>query len=92
MSNENQDLDTSVKAIRAAGSDSIEVTGRELERIHKDKLWKGKRVPDLEELLVKRVNEELNLEYWEVFTRLDSCFEAIAGRCDERLERSRSPA
>jgi predicted hydrolase (HD superfamily) len=57
-----------------------------------DKLWKGKRVADLEELLVKRVNEELKLEYWEVFTRLDSCFEAIAGGCDERLERSRPPA
>ena len=57
-----------------------------------DKLWKGKRVADLEELLVKRVNEELKLEYWEVFTRLDSCFEAIAGCCDGRLERRRSPA
>ncbi|MFH1763733.1 MAG: HD domain-containing protein [Gemmatimonadota bacterium] len=56
-----------------------------------DKLWKGKRVIDLEELLAKRVNDALKLEYWEVFTRLDSCFEAIAGCCDERLERSRPP-
>ena len=57
-----------------------------------DKLWKGKRVADLEEVLIRRVNEELQLEYWEVFTRLDGCFEGIAGGCDERLERSRSPA
>jgi len=57
-----------------------------------DKLWKGKRVADLEELLVMRIDEELQLGYWEIFTRLDSCFEAIADSCDERLERSRSPA
>ena len=57
-----------------------------------DKLWKGKRVADLEELLVRQVNDELQQEYWEVFTRLDSCFEAISLGADERLERSRLPA
>lgn len=57
-----------------------------------DKLWKGKRVADLEEMLTRRVNEELRLGHWEVFTRLDDCFERIAGGCDERLERSRSHA
>jgi len=56
-----------------------------------DKLWKGKRVTDLEELLARRVNDELQLDFWEVFTRLDSCFEAIASCGDERLERSRPP-
>jgi len=56
-----------------------------------DKLWKGKRVSDLEELLVRRVCEEIQLGYWEVFTCLDGCFEEIAGGSDERLERSRSP-
>ena len=57
-----------------------------------DKLWKGKRVADLEELLVKRVSEEIQLGFWEAFTCLDGCFEEIAGGSDERLERSRSPA
>jgi len=56
-----------------------------------DKLWKGKRVTDLEELLAKQVKDELQLEYWEVFSRLDTCFEEIAGGGDERLERSRPP-
>ena len=54
-----------------------------------DKLWKGKRVADLEELLARRVSDELQLEFWGVFMRMDSCFEAIAGGGDERLERSR---
>ena len=45
----------------------------------------------LEDLLAKRVKDELQLEYWEVFSRLDTCFEEIAGGGDERLERSRSP-
>jgi hypothetical protein len=57
-----------------------------------DKLWKGKRVADLEELLVKRVREDIQLGFWDVFTRLDNCFETVAGCSDERLERSRSPA
>lgn len=55
-----------------------------------DKLWKGKRVADLEELLVRRVTTDLGLDYWEVFQCMDDCFEAIADRADERLERSRS--
>ena len=54
-----------------------------------DKLWKGKRVADLEELLARRVSDELQLEFWGVFMRMDSCFEAIAGGGDERLKRSR---
>ena len=45
----------------------------------------------LEELLAKQVNDELQLEYWEVFSRLDTCFEEIAGGGHERLERSRLP-
>lgn len=57
-----------------------------------DKLWKGKRVADLEDLMITRVKDALQLEYWEVFTRLDTCFEEIAGGGDERLERSRSLA
>jgi hypothetical protein len=45
----------------------------------------------MEELLATRVKDELQLEYWEVFSRLDSCFEEIADGGGERLERSRSP-
>lgn len=55
-----------------------------------DKLWKGRRVADLEEALVRRVTTVLGLEYWDVFQRMDSCFESIADGADERLERSRS--
>jgi putative nucleotidyltransferase with HDIG domain len=54
-----------------------------------DKLWKGSRVADLEEMLCRRVATDLGLEYWDVFARLDSCFEAIADGADERLARSR---
>jgi putative nucleotidyltransferase with HDIG domain len=54
-----------------------------------DKLWKGSRVADLEEALVQRLAADLGLDYWAVSTAMDRCFEAIADRADERMERSR---
>ncbi len=53
-----------------------------------DKLWKGKRVPGLELLVIDRLAVLLGKERWDVFEALDSLFENIAAGGDERLRRS----
>ena len=52
-----------------------------------DKLWKGKRVLELEELVLNRIAATHELDRWHLFTVLDSCFEAIANAGDSRLAR-----
>ncbi|MFD7158410.1 HD domain-containing protein [Kribbella sp. NPDC059898] len=46
-----------------------------------DKVWKAKRVPDLEQLVVERIGGEP----WEVFLRLDDLLDGLAAGADERL-------
>jgi hypothetical protein len=55
-----------------------------------DKLWKGKRDEALEKHLVSRIASQLQMEPWEVFTRLDAICETIAMDGTERLARSAS--
>lgn len=50
-----------------------------------DKVWKGKRVPDLEDLLVARLAEAAARPPWEEFAALDDLLTAIAETADERL-------
>lgn len=54
-----------------------------------DKHWKGKREEALELTVIDNVAAKLGLERWDVFTRLDAVFEAIAAGGAERLARSR---
>ncbi|VAW71601.1 HD domain protein [hydrothermal vent metagenome] len=54
-----------------------------------DKLWKGKRVNDLEERVIDGVADRLGKARWDIFTELDSTFEQIALSRDERLGRSK---
>lgn len=54
-----------------------------------DKLWKGKREPQLELSVIDAVAARLQLERWEVFGTLDGVFEEIAAGGNARLERSR---
>jgi hypothetical protein len=54
-----------------------------------DKLWKGKREPQLELSIIDEIAERLEVSRWDVFERLDSAFEKIADRGDERLQRTR---
>ncbi|RCV58986.1 HD domain-containing protein, partial [Marinitenerispora sediminis] len=49
-----------------------------------DKVWRGKRVDDLELLLVERLAEPGH-EPWQVFGRLDDVLTAIAAGADGRL-------
>ncbi|SFR25329.1 HD domain-containing protein [Lentzea waywayandensis] len=50
-----------------------------------DKVWKAKRVPDLEQLVTGRLAEVENLEAWEVFMALDDELDRIASGADARL-------
>ena len=50
-----------------------------------DKVWKGKRVTDLEGLLVDRLADATGRERWSVFLDLDDILDRIAADADRRL-------
>lgn len=54
-----------------------------------DKLWKGKREPELELLVIDAIAKKLGLQRWDIYAQLDSTFETIAADASERLRRSR---
>jgi len=53
-----------------------------------DKLWKGKREVDLEKAVIEKISKLINKDFWELFIELDSHFEIIASKGEERLVRS----
>ena len=55
-----------------------------------DTVWKGKRLPDLEALVVKRIAGQTEVPEWRVFSRLDEILGEIAEGADERLAYQRS--
>jgi len=55
-----------------------------------DKLWKGKREPELELSIIDTVAGLLACSRWDVFERLDTAFEEIAADGLKRLQQSRS--
>ncbi len=55
-----------------------------------DKLWKGKREPELELDVIDDVAARLGTSRWDVFELLDNTFEEIAAAGSGRLESSRS--
>lgn len=50
-----------------------------------DKVWKGRRQEDLEQLIVLRIASVTQLPAWEVFMRLDEILEHLAVLADHRL-------
>ncbi|MFI0719133.1 hypothetical protein [Streptomyces sp. NPDC021224] len=50
-----------------------------------DKIWKNKRVSDLEDLLVARLAEETGRAAWEEFIALDEVLSRIGDDADGRL-------
>jgi hypothetical protein len=50
-----------------------------------DKVWKGKRVPDLEQLVVDRLGAAARQPGWEAFMHLDDVLNRIAEDADQRL-------
>lgn len=53
-----------------------------------DHLWKGKRQPELEERVIRRVAELSGRDFWPLFSELDDLFESIAGDADKNLANS----
>ena len=50
-----------------------------------DQIWKAKRVPDLEQLVVERLSAAVAVEPWEAFMSLDDCLDRLAADADTRL-------
>ena len=50
-----------------------------------DKVWKGKRVPDLEQRVVDHLTEASGQATWQAFMDLDDLLTAIAADADRRL-------
>lgn len=50
-----------------------------------DKVWKAKRVPDLEGLVVDRLAAVSGQETWQAFLDLDDCLDRLAAGADDRL-------
>ena len=53
-----------------------------------DTLWKGSRNNRLENFIVKSIADSLQIDFWDIFIKLDSLFEQISDRGNERLSRS----
>ena len=53
-----------------------------------DKLWKGARVTELEELVIDRAAAAAGRDRWALYAQLDAVFEKIAAGADGRLSRS----
>ncbi|MEU9161841.1 hypothetical protein AB0D29_16415 [Streptomyces sp. NPDC048424] len=51
-----------------------------------DKVWKGKRVQDLEDLVVDRLATQTGAERWEAYLELDGVLGRIAEGADARLD------
>ena len=50
-----------------------------------DKIWKGKRQEDLEQILVHRISLALSKPEWEVFASMDTILTDLARDSDQRL-------
>lgn len=50
-----------------------------------DKIWKGSRVADLEDLVAAKISQASALEKWEVYLLLDDIIQKIASGADKRL-------
>lgn len=54
-----------------------------------DKLWKGKRVAELEQRVITALARSSGRDAWSLFVVLEDCFETIAAGGAARLARSR---
>ncbi len=69
--------------------ESMECSLEELLIALADKLWKGKRVEALEMRVIEEISQLLKKDTWDLFTLIDSAFEAIAADGYDRLQASR---
>jgi hypothetical protein len=52
---------------------------------HADKIWKGKRIDELEERLSVIISKNITADYWDVYTKLDAIISDIIVGADIRL-------
>jgi hypothetical protein len=71
-----------------ASWDGDNISFEELTVALSDKLWKGKRVPELELLVIDAIALKQGLDRWDVFSGLDDIFEKVASLGANRLGRS----
>ncbi|WP_282124971.1 HD domain-containing protein [Marinifilum flexuosum] len=50
-----------------------------------DKIWKGKRIEELEEKVGKIISDNLNIDYWEVYVKLDKILIKLSNKSDELI-------
>jgi hypothetical protein len=50
-----------------------------------DKIWKAKRVPDLENLVTAHLATTCTIERWDAFAQLDDILDGVAASADHRL-------
>jgi hypothetical protein len=50
-----------------------------------DKIWKGKRIPDLEDLVITQLAAVCGVERWQAFADLDDILDRLAADADKRL-------
>jgi hypothetical protein len=50
-----------------------------------DKIWKAKRVPDLEDLVTAHLAATCGIERWDAFAQLDDILDGLAVDADHRL-------
>ncbi len=50
-----------------------------------DKIWKGKRVEDLEEKVGYALADRLKVDYWDIYEKLDKILEEVSLGADKRL-------
>jgi hypothetical protein len=50
-----------------------------------DKIWKAKRVPDLEDLVTSEIAAACGIERWQAFAELDDILDDLAAGADDRL-------
>jgi hypothetical protein len=67
---------------------ALECSVEELVVALADKLWKGARVPALEQRVIEAAAKASGRALWDLFVPLDSGFEAIAAAAPARLARS----
>ncbi len=50
-----------------------------------DKIWKGKRIEELEEKVAKVISDNLKIDYWEVYVKLDEILANLSSKSDELI-------
>ncbi len=56
-----------------------------------DKLWKRKRVAELELSIIDEIANRLGVSRWDIFERVDMAFENVAAGGEERIQASYNP-